>query len=444
MADVVEMLGKLHGKLVEHSDPLERLDRYYDGRAGLVYASQKFRDAFDRNLAGLTANFCQLVVQAVAERLEVTGFRLAGAEDADAEAFDIWQANGLDEASGLAHLDALILGRAYAIVWADDDGEPTITVESPRQVWVEHHPATRQRTAAVKSWAEGQDVFSTLYLPDAIHRFVTRTAPGSTPTTWERRGEPVPNPLGVVPVVPIIARGRTLDFCGTSELAVVIPLQDLISRLLADLVVAAEHVSLPRRWATGVELETDPETGQPVEPFSPTGRLWQAESEAARFGTFPQDDFSGILAAIEMAVQTIGTLSSVPPHYLLSPASRGGPSSAESIKSSEASLIQKVRRRQLSFGAAWEEVMRLALAIRHGAAPAGSEAAETIWRDPETMSLGMAADAALKRKEVGVPLQQLWADLGYSPQQVERFREWTRAEAADRNLDLAGLLSGGS
>jgi hypothetical protein len=436
------MLRVLTRRLEASASRLDRLDRYYAGRAGLAYATERFRQAFDGRLAHLGANYSQLVVQAVAERLQVVGFRLAGQEDADQDAWRIWQANDLDEGSQLAHVDALALGRAYVLVWAAPDGSARITVESARQVYVEHHPGSRQRTAAVKQWAEGDDAFATLYLPDAIHRFSARTTPGSAPTVWTRRGEPVPNPLGVVPVVPLVNRARLLDFDGASELDPIIPLQDLLNRFLADLVVAAEYLSLPRRWATGLEIETDPETGQPREPFDPVGRLWQAESEAARFGAFPEADLSGLLAAIEQTVQHIGSVSAVPPHYLLSPAAKGGPSSAESIKSSEASLVAKVKRRMLSFGSAWEEVLRLALAVERGAVPSGAEAAETVWADPETRSLAQAADAALKRKEVGVPVLQLWRDLGYSEVEIVRMREFVRQEAADRSADVDALLRG--
>lgn len=442
---VLEQVKALAAKLDAGQGLLDKRDRYYDGRQGLQYGTERFRAAFDGRLSALGANFCRVVVDAVAERLAVTGFRLAGADEADDPLWQIWQANDLDEASQLAHVESLVHGRAYASVWAGPNGTPRIAVESARQMVVSHDPSTRQRVAALKVWRADGYGLATLFLPDEIHRLRSagKVSDAAPVTTWEPRGDVVANPLGIVPVVPIVNRGRLLDLeTGASELDAVAPIQDMLNRTLADVVVAQEFHSLPRRWATGMEIETDPETGAPLEPFDQgVGRLWISEDAGTRFGQFQEADLSGLHATAELAVQLIGSLSAVPPHYLLQ--SKGGPASAESIKSSEASLVAKVRRRQLSFGASWEEAMRLALAVQGGAVPAGAASMETVWADPETRSLGQAADAALKRKEVGVPVQQLWADLGYSPVERERFRQMQREGAADAAaVDIAGLFGG--
>lgn len=438
---VLETVKALAAKLDESQHRLDRLDRYYDGRQGLQLGSPAFARAYDGRLASLCSNFLRIVVDSVAERLAVVGFRLAGAEDADANLWNVWQANDLDEGSQLAHTEALVHGRSFLSVWAGPDGAPTIAVESARQVVVQHDPSTRLRTAAWKQWRADGYAFATLYLPDEVHRLrsTSKVSDGAPATAWEPRGPVVPNPLGVPPIVPMVNHGRLLDLeHGASELDAVMPMQDLLNRALADVVVSAEHASLPRRWATGLEIPTDPETGQPVEPFDQGGRLWLAESEGAKFGAFPETDVSALLGVVEMCVQHIGSLSATPPHYLLP--HKGGPASAESIKSSEASLVAKVRRRQLSFGASWEEAMRLALAVQLGAVPAGAESMETVWADPETRSLAQSADAAVKRKDVGVPWRQLMEDLGYSPVQIDRMADQRRQDGD--GLDLQALLRG--
>lgn len=438
MSGVEDRLRVLTRSLDAAQGRLDKLDRYYDGRQGLAYGTERFRRAFDGRLSSLGSNFCRLVVDAVAERLAVVGFRLAGAEEADDNLWRIWQRNDLDEGSQLAHIEALVGGRCFLMVWSDETGRAQITVESPRQVIVAHDPGTRQRIAAAKLWRQDDEVLATLYLPEAIHRFAGRAADGMSPTVWERRGDVIANPLGVVPVVPLVNRQRLLDLDeGGSELDGVMPLQDALNRFLADLVVGAEFHCLPRRWATGMDIPSDPETGAPVEPFDQAvGRLWISESETTKFGQFPEADLSGLLAAIEMVVQHIGSISATPPHYLLQ--SKGGPASAESIKSSEASLVAKVKRRQLAFSGAWEEVMRLAFLVETGTIPEAAQRMETVWADPETRSLGQAADAALKKREVGVPWRQLMEDLGYSPTQVERMAAFRAADG----LSLDALLRG--
>ncbi len=236
---MLDTVKSLSDKLHESQHRLDRLYRYAAGTAPLVFATERMRAAFDGRLSGLSASYCALAVQAVAERLQVVGIRLAGQEAADQDAQQIWQRNDLDEGSALAHVDALTLGRSYVAVWADDQGKARITVESPRQVYVAHQPGNRSRTAAIKQWTEGNRAFTTLYLPTEIHRFESRTTPGTIPVAWEQRGEIIPNALGVVPIIPIINRARVLDLEGVSELEAIIPLQDLLNRLLADLVIAA-------------------------------------------------------------------------------------------------------------------------------------------------------------------------------------------------------------
>ena len=63
--------------------------------------------------------------------------------------------------------------------------------------------------------------------------------------------------------------------------------------------------------------------------------------------------------------------------------------------------------------------MRLAFAVQ-GDPRAGTDAAETIWRDPRLRPEGVVVDAAQKQFAMGVPLRQLLEDKGYSPQQQAR------------------------
>src|SRR5207253_2424941 len=105
-----------------------RLGDYYRGRHPLGFASPKFRAAFGGLFGAFADNWCPIIVDAVEERLNVEGFRFDDKE-ADADAWDIWQANNLDADSQLAHVEALVYGKAFVSVWADADGNPAITAE---------------------------------------------------------------------------------------------------------------------------------------------------------------------------------------------------------------------------------------------------------------------------------------------------------------------------
>ena len=81
------------------------------------------------------------MVDGLAERLEVQGFRWGGAA-ADTEAWRLWQANDLDAASQQAHTEALVKGTAYALVEPAGD-EPVITIEDAYDAIVEPDPKDR-------------------------------------------------------------------------------------------------------------------------------------------------------------------------------------------------------------------------------------------------------------------------------------------------------------
>ena len=179
-------------------DPLLRFyDAYYRGEHRLAFASEKFRSAFGRLFAhGWADNWSQLVVDAVEERLNIEGFRLAEGEQADKDAWRIWQANDLDAESQMLHTDTLIGGRGFVSVWASDDPEtPEVCVEHATQMVVAYRAGTRQRTAALKRiLGEDGHVWATLFLPDEVWRFrqrervstlgLTVDAPGSLAHMW--------------------------------------------------------------------------------------------------------------------------------------------------------------------------------------------------------------------------------------------------------------------
>jgi hypothetical protein len=130
--------------------------------------------------------------------------------------------------------------------------------------------------------------------------------------------------------------------------------------------------------------------------------------------------------------------------------STDNPASADAIRSSEASLVKKAKRKQRIFGGAWERAMRLALLVDGGALigsavtlPQGSERMETIWRDPETPTVSQKADAAVKLVQAGlIHPETALEDLGYSPTKIQQDKERrttdaTSAAVADTEAKVA-------
>lgn len=431
-------------------------DSYYEGDHNLTFATSKFRRAFGDLFQSFADNWTDLVVDAAEERLDVEGFRVGDSVDADQDAWALWQRDHLDAMSQQGHLEALIHGEASVLVW-QEAGQARLTVEHPDQMIVVSDPGDlTRRTAALKAWEDEWGFANvTLYLPESIFKWrrPVRSVTGLAMAgqDWEERegdnddGWPLANPLGVVPVVPLVNRPRLLK-PGRSEIKNVIPVQDAVNKIISDMLVASEFQAFRQRWATGLELprvvdEDGNEMEVPDVFQHAIDRLWTSEDPETTFGEFGQTDLEPFVKAVELLVQHIASQTRTPPHYFYL---SGNFPSGESIKSAETGLVAKVRRKQRFFGEAWEEAIRLAFAVE------GTQVAvpiETIWADPESRTEAEHIDAVVKRAALGVPQEQLWEDAGYSPSQVQRFREMQRRMVADqsglaaefaRMLDSAG------
>lgn len=429
-------LEQLEPKLSVQAAAAARFEMYFDGEQPLPVAlsSQEYRDEFERMLREVRDNWMPIVVDAVAERMTPVGFRLSASADgdvpsADREAAKIWQRNFLDADSKLAHGAALTTGLCPVMVWAGKDGTAEITVEHPSQVYVAYESGSRRRrAAAIKRWRDewtGEWCYN-LYLPDGIHKFVRDGG------NLRERERLVVNPLRVVPVVELRNRLRLRDGQVRSELMEVLSTQDQINKLTIDMLVASEYAAFRQKWGTGVEVDEDSDGNDPSPVKSGITRMFTVGDDKARFGTFEATDVKQYVELIESRILSLARRTRTPPHYMLGAVAQMP--NGESIKAAETGLIAKVKDRQVMCGEAWEEVMRLAFQVE-GNAKAGDTELETVWADPETRTESEHVDAVMKRKALGVPTQQLWEDLGYTPTQIARFKSMLLDEA------LAQLLA---
>lgn len=429
-------LVKLSACMDERNKRIKVYDDYYQGVQKLAFATPKFQEAFGATFAPFSDNWCSIAVDAVNERMSVTGFRYGDNAESDKKAWQMWQANDLDAMSQLGQLEALINEESYGLVWPDDDGKPIITFEHPTECIVEFQAGSRtKRAAALKRFVQDDGfIWATLFLPDGVYKFVSKqkqTALGSSKIDWlmqETDGEswPLANPFGTeIPVVPLMNDPRLLTG-GVSELVDVIPLQDAINKTIADMLVASEFVAAPQRYATGFSPPKD-EQGNVLPVFEKlVNRLWVTSSKEASFGQFPEADLSPYVKVIEMFVTHFASRTRTPPHYFYL---NGQFPSGEAIKGAETGLVAKARRKMLIFGEAYEEIMRLGFVVQGDKGRSQEEAIETVWADPETRTEGEHIDATVKKRALGIPLEQLWQDAGYSPEQIERFKVMLENEA---------------
>lgn len=438
MEDAGALTVRLRERLLRGLPDLNRWSRYYEGDQGLTYVAPELLREMAGRINPVIVNWPRLIVDSLEERLDVEGFRIN--QQVQSRLWEIWQANGLDEQSQQAHVEALVSRRAYVIVGASDepDGAPVITVESAQQVWAERDPRTRAITAAIKRWTD-----------DADNEFVTLYTPSYTSWMIGSRGgwaeyDRDDHGLGVVPVVPLVNRGRILDPDGVSELADVVPLSDAACKIASDMMISAEYHALPRRVVVGMsdEDQFDPE-GRPLSRWAQiAGRVWTIDALPSEVSVtqFAEADLSNFHNTLNTLARMVASLSGLPPHFL--GYSDQNPTSADAIRSAETRLVKRAERRQRAFGGAWEQVMRLALLFADGTLPDRIDSLETVWRDAATPTVAQKADAVVKLRQAGlVSLRQARVDLGYTAEEIA-VMEADDSRAVDRVLagDFTSLL----
>jgi hypothetical protein len=441
----LDLLKSMKKRLDAQQTVLAKLDAYYCGDQPLSFLHPDLRERLQRRITPLVINWPRVIVSGIAERLRVQGFGSGGVNDE--RLWSWWQANDLDEWSQMGHTDALVHGRAFLSVWSDEERPdvPRIAVESARQLVVSYVPGTRRLAAALKSWRDGDsqdaDQYAVLYLPDVIEKYASEGRTG----VWVRDGDDVPNPLGQVPIVPLVNRPRLTDLSGESELADVIPVADAVNKLATDMMVSSEFHAMPRRWVTG--METPREGAARAQMAEEIRRAWSEAfpgkpwigGKDVGFGQFEEASLENFINAIKLLTSQIAAIAHLPPHYL--GINTDNPASAEAVRNADASAARTAEDKQTAFGGSYERAMRIAVDVMDGVG-AGQKLddLEVDWVDAWIPTPAQAADAAVKLTQGDRPIitvDQARRDLGYSPQQIDDMNaETDRAAAMSATADV--------
>jgi hypothetical protein len=470
--EALKLTNRIYARLNNRRPTIEKFESYYKGEQPLNYATEEWRKSNAARYSGFSDNWSRPIVDAEAERINYTGIKISDSTDAGKVLHEQWLLNEMDMQSSQGWVATLSSTRSFVTVWADADGEPSIMWEHPSNVEIEYDFANpRIRKAALKTWIDETTEYATLYEPDALWKF---ERPRQTPTddrnSWSDQGKqrrggdggwkarlvrgeswPIPNPIGVVPVVEFQNR-PLLGSDPISEIAGVIPMQDAINLLWAYLFLAADYASMPARVVLGGKPPMIPvlnERGEivgskPVD-MKELGerRLFFTDGasidswEAARLDVFTE--------TIETMVGHIAAQSRTPPHYLVS--NKGLSNLPEgALKAAETGLTKKVMEFNTYATPALREVFRLvALVLGDEALARQTRLASIVFTNPEIRSESQLADALSKKQTLGYPFEYLMELDGIDPTTIERVQRMKRDEAeadpvaqASRELEVLG------
>lgn len=390
----------------------------------------------------------RLYVDSIAERQAVEGFRLGDSDEADQELWGWWQANNLDIEAPLGYTDAYVHGKSYITIsqpdpkidigW--DPTVPIIRVEPPTRMYAEIDPRIGKVAKAIRVAynSEGNEIqAATLYTMNDTFGWY-RSGGAWVPWFQYTHG------LQAVPVVPLPNRTRLSDLYGTSEITPELrSMTDAAARILMLMQATAELMGVPQRLIFGIkpeEIGVDSETGQTFFDAY-LARILAFEDSDGKIQQFSAAELANFTNALDQIAKQVAAYTGLPPQYLST--ASDNPASAEAIRAAESRLIKKVERKNLIFGGAWEEAMRLSWRMMKGGdVPPDMLRMETIWRDPSTPTYAAKADAATKLYGNGmgvIPKERARIDMGYSIKEREEMRRWDEEEAA-LGLGLMGTM----
>jgi hypothetical protein len=102
----------------------------------------------------------------------------------------------------------------------------------------------------------------------------------------------------------------------------------------------------------------------------------------------------------------MASITSTPLHYF---EKTGNVPSGEGLRTAEAPLLKKVEDRQITFGSTWADMFRFILQIENESEP------DVVidWKAVESMDSLDAWEVAVKKRVVGVSLEQVLVEMGY-------------------------------
>jgi hypothetical protein len=411
-------LKKAIDTIVDRRNTYLVAEEYYEGTNLEVFSNNRWLHVLGTIRNNFRFNFARTVVDSVLHRLEIANIT-ANTEEANSKIKDIWEMNDLQIDADEIHRRALVYGDCYAIVWTDVNGNTTVDYNSPLttvMVYDDENPRTKR--FAAKLWQSEDPLDYTkktshlnMYYPDRIEKY---TMPGEVINIVSANGflpvSIVENPWGEVPVFHF----RTSKQYGRPEHADAYGPQDAINKLMTTHMITVDYQGAPQRYALGgsgnsSEFEDFDETGTDAENIGKLkngpGELWYLKG-VDKVGEFSPADHKVFTEPVRDFVRAMASITNTPLHYF---EKTGSIPSGESLRTAEAPLVTKVKDRQITFGSTWADMFRFILKMENAAEPN----IQVRWKDIESMDSLDAWEVAVKKRVVGVSLEQVLIEMGY-------------------------------
>lgn len=390
-------------------------ETYYEGTNSEVFPNQRWYRLLTNAGSDFRFNFTRTVVDSVLNRLEIANI-IGVTPEANAKINTIWEANDMILDADEIHRRALVYGDAYGIVWTDSFGQITIDYNSPLTtviVYDDENPRTK--SFAAKLWQtedeQGKKVVKlNMYYADRIEKYsMFGEVENVVSASAFMLNETIENPWGQIPVFHF----RTTKQYGRPEHIDAYGPQDAINKMVVTHMNTVDYQGAPQRYAlsgsgNSAEFEDFEDDAVAADNLGKLkngpGELWYLKG-IDKVGEFSPADHKVFTEPVKDFVRQMASITNTPLHYF---EKSGNVPSGEALRTAESPLLKKVEDRQISFGNTWRDLFRFVLAIE------GIQSdVQVRWQTNESMDSLDAWEVAVKKRVVGVTLEQVLLEMGY-------------------------------
>jgi hypothetical protein len=428
MSDLERAFAALKGKLATYN----RYFDYYDGDQPVLYTAKRLEEIFKGIDAVFTENWCTVVIDSTKDRINLEYIQMQ--ESMQARWDSLWERSRLKLESDDVHESALITGESFVVVWQDGEGLAQAYFTDPRLCHVFYQTENPREVEFAAKWWKQEDgvVRMTLYYGDRLAYYSTQKKVEEetlTVKSFKSMGADMENPFGEVPVFHFRTSGRKVK----SDLKSVVPVQNGINKLLADMMVAAEYGAFKQRYIISNSEIQGKLKNAPNEIWDlPAGDGMSQQTQAGQFDATPLKNY---LDAIDNLSMSVSSITRTPKHYFFS---IGSNLSGEALIAMEAPLNKKAQDRIDRFIPVWRDVARFMLKVE-GVAVDVNEI-EPVFEQPESVQPFTEAQSIQMMVSAGIPLKSAARRMGWTMQEINQLEMDLEEDRAFAKENLANSL----